>query len=523
MGKTFFTPGFWVLGRLSFNGGYLLLGILFLLPAGVLAFAPGAREDLLPIAGALLALAAYLLVAQARFMSGGIARLVRVTDRVASGELVTVSHKQAAETDRHDSARLWGSIMRMNENLAIIVRQVRSSAEMIESGAGTIAEGGHQLSERTQEQAASLEETASGMEQLASSARQNAEHCARAAELAGASREVAADAARRMQDAAATMAEIDASSRRVGEILSAVQGIAFQTNILALNAAIEAARAGHQGRGFAVVAGEVRNLAQRSAEAAQEIQALVTQSTASVQKGRQLVGAAESTMSQLLSSVQQVGEVIADIAHASREQSAGVAEIGRAIAQVDAATQQNAALVEESAGAAESFRHEARQLVEAVDRFKTDRAEDRGKVVALVKAAAEHLRKHGRQKACADFNDRGGAFVRGEHYVVVLDRDCVRLSFAPDPRTVGQNDSELRDADGRHFSRTVVAMARSQASGWYDYRMNNPRTNRVEPKSMYFERVDDLVLGCGIYRNDDAPASRARGSYGAGVARLGAA
>jgi methyl-accepting chemotaxis protein len=503
MVKSLFAPAFWLLGRLSFRGGYLLVGLLFLLPLAVLVFVPAPREALLLAAAALAALAVYVLGGLGLFMSLGIERLIRVTDRVASGELVTTVHRRGAESDRHDSARLWHSIMKMNESLASIVRQVRTSAESIAVGAHTIADGNTQLAERTQEQAASLEETASGMEQLASSARQNAENCARATQLATASTEVAAQAARQMQDAAATMKEIDASSRRVGEILSTVEGIAFQTNILALNAAIEAARAGHQGRGFAVVAGEVRSLAQRSAEAAREIQALVTQSASSVQKGRSLVGAAESTMTRMVSSVDQVTQVIATIAQASTEQSAGIEEIGRAITQVDTATQHNAALVEESAGAAEAFQREARQLVEAVDRFKTDRSEERGRVVALIKAAAEHLRKHGVQRACADFSDKGGGFVRGEHYVVALDLECKLLAFAPDPSKVGNDDSNLRDADGRYFSRNTVALAKTQGSGWSDYRMLNPRSGRVEPKSMYFERVGEVVLGCGIYRTGE--------------------
>jgi methyl-accepting chemotaxis protein len=454
----------------------------------------------------LLALAVYVLAGHTVSLSVEIARLIELTERVASGELVTDVQHASGASERHESTRLWASILRMNEGLSAIVKQARSSAEAIAGGARTIAEANAQLSDRTQEQAASLEETSSGMQQLASSARQNADHCGRASRLATASCEVAGEAAHRMQDAAATMHEIDDRTRRVNEILAAVEGIAFQTNILALNAAIEAAQAGHQGRGFAVVAGEVRNLAQRSAEAAREMKALVNASTSSVEKGGVLVAAAEATMKEVAASVQEVMTVIDAIARASHEQSAGVEEISRAIAQVDEATQQNAALVEESAGTTGAFEHEARQLVDVVSRFKTDRSDERGQVVALVKAAARHLREYGLQRACADFNDRNGPFVRGEQYVVVLDAKCTRLAFAPDPSQVGRDDSQLRDADGRYFSRDMVALAQANGAAWHDYRMTNPRTGRVEPKSMYIEQVGELVLGCGIYRSDASDA-----------------
>jgi methyl-accepting chemotaxis protein len=521
--KFLFSPAFRVLGSLSFAGGYLLVGVLFLLPLAVLLLAPAPREALLPVVGILLALAVYLLAGLALFMSLGIERLIRMTERIASGQLASGGELRRGESDRHDSARLWTSIMNMNEGLAAIVRQVRASAETIAAGSRTIAEGNVQLSERTQEQAASLEETASGIEELAASARQNADNCARATELAGASRDVATQAAQRMREAASTMMEIDAGSRRVGEILSTVEGIAFQTNILALNAAIEAARAGHQGRGFAVVAGEVRSLAQRSAEAAKEIQALVGQSAGSVRKGRSLVDAAEATMEQVVGSVVQVTQVIGEIARASKEQSAGVEEISRAIALVDTATQQNAVLVEEAAGSAEAFGREADRLVDVVGRFKTDRGRDRDRIVALVKAGGQHVRTHGAAKACQDFMDPSGGFIHGEDYLFVLDLDCTLRAFPPNPAAVGRNDRDARDAHGRLFSRTTVELAQSSGSGWYDYDIVHPGTGQVRPKSVYFELVGDLVLGCGIYREDAARAPVPASLPEASLPRLGAA
>jgi methyl-accepting chemotaxis protein len=504
MGKIIFAPAFRVLDRLGLLAGFALVAALFVTPAALALWSAVPRETLVPLAVAGLLLGLYLLAALHAFMVAGIDGMISVTDRIASGELVTADAAVEGVSRRHEAARLWASILRMNESLARIVTQVRTSAQSIDGGVRTIVEGNRQLSERTQEQAASLEETAAGVEQLASSARQNAENCARASELAGASRQVAAHASERMQEAAATMEEIDASSRRVAEILATVEGIAFQTNILALNAAIEAARAGQQGRGFAVVAGEVRNLAQRSAEAAREIHGLIRRSSSSVEKGRALVDSVGATMGEVVGSVEKVTRVLGEIALASREQSAGVEEINRAVGSVDAATQQNAALVEQAAGSAAAFQRETALLIDVVGRFKTDRGEDRGRVIALVKAGVEHVRKRGVQQACADFMDRQGGFWRGEDYLIVLTMDCTVLCLPPKPQLVGDNHRDFKDASGKLFTLEKIELAKSAGRGWVDYATTNPVTGREEAKSAYIERVGDVVVCCGIYRKEAA-------------------
>jgi methyl-accepting chemotaxis protein len=474
------------------------------------------RDALSPVGlywlvGVLSLLSLSALVAMRNFASTDIADIVRITDRLASGELLGGAPVAASGT--RDASRLGESVLKINTMLTDIVRQVRSSADAVAVGSGSIAEGNAQLTERTQAQAASLEETASGIEELAASARRNAENCHRANKLADQSSEVASQASERMQQVAGTMLKIDASARRVGEILDAVKGIAFQTNILALNAAVEAARAGDEGRGFAVVAAEVRDLAHRSAEAVKEIQVLIDESIANVEAGRQLVDLAGETMARVVSSVAEVTGVLGEIARASREQSTGVEEINQAIVQADTVTQQNAALAEEAAAAAESFRNEARQLVEVVGRFKSDRNDDRGRVIALVKEAVDHVRRHGVKQACADLNDPHGPFVRGEDYVFAVAKDGTQLAFAPDPSIVGQNNIDAKDPSGKVVGREILKVVNGTGFGWVDYLFRNPATGQIAPKSVYVEAAEGIILGCGIYtREEDArPEAPRRG------------
>ncbi|MCA8961321.1 MAG: methyl-accepting chemotaxis protein, partial [Planctomycetes bacterium] len=256
------------------------------------------------------------------------------------------------------------------ENLRAMVHDVQVVACHLHEASANIAQGNTDLSRRTEAQAASLEETASTMEELTATVRQNAENARRADELALAAKVSADKGGCVVGDAVGAMSEINASSKRIEDIIGVIDEIAFQTNLLALNAAVEAARAGEQGRGFAVVANEVRNLAQRSAGAAKEIKALIKDSVAKVEEGTRLVDASGQTLSEIFNSVQHVSDLIAEIANASGEQTRGIEQINRAIAQLDHMTQQNAALVEEAAAAAESLDEQTLQLNEMMGFFE---------------------------------------------------------------------------------------------------------------------------------------------------------
>ena len=301
-----------------------------------------------------------------RSIAGPLARAVTVARTVAAGDLTTRIEVRGSD----ETAHLLDALRDMNDSLGKIVGEVDVGIHAIASASSQIAAGNHDLSNRTEQQASSLEETASTMEELTGAVRQNAQHARHANRLAASAAEVAVRGGDVVQQVVHTMDAINASSRKIVDIIGVIDGIAFQTNILALNAAVEAARAGEQGRGFAVVAGEVRTLAQRSAAAAKEIKALIDDSVNRVDAGSALVRNAGTTMGEIVSSVREVNGIIGEITAASEEQETGIAQVNSAIAAMDGVTQKNAALVEEASNAAESMRLQADRLAEVVGVFK---------------------------------------------------------------------------------------------------------------------------------------------------------
>ena len=301
-----------------------------------------------------------------RSIRGPLARAVGVADRVASGDLTGDIEVRT----RDEVGQLFAALQRMQRSLIETVQVVRRNAEGVAAASQQIALGNADLSSRTERQASALEETAASMEELGSTVRLNADNASQANALARDAASVAEQGGEVVGNVVTTMRSINESSQKIADIIGVIDSIAFQTNILALNAAVEAARAGEQGRGFAVVAGEVRALAQRSADAAKEIKTLISESVGRVEQGSQLVDSAGSTMSEVVDSIRKVNHIVADISSASSEQSQGVNEISEAISQMDHTTQQNAALVEESAAASDSLRRQAQELVDAVAVFK---------------------------------------------------------------------------------------------------------------------------------------------------------
>jgi len=336
------------------------------------------------IAAALIAAIAASLIAAvplARRTARELREASGVAGRLADGDLEA---RFGIET-RDELGDLSRSLERMRESFASMIGQIRVTTESVTVASSQIAQGNADLSTRTEQQASNLQETAASMEELSATVKNNAQTARQANQLAASASEVAARGGEAVGQVVSTMAEIQASSRKIAEITAVIDGIAFQTNILALNAAVEAARAGEQGRGFAVVAGEVRNLAQRSAQAAREIKQLISDSAQKVDSGSRQVAAAGQTMRDIVEQVQRVADLMGEISSATLQQDSGIGQVNAAVLQLDQMTQQNAALVEQSAAAAESLKAQAALLAQAVAIFKLGR---QGAVRAIAQAQA---------------------------------------------------------------------------------------------------------------------------------------
>ena len=309
-------------------------------------------------------------VAFSRTVVNPLDNAVRVSQAVAGGDLTVAQHVQGKD----EIAMLLNALHAMQQSLSRVVAGVRHNADSVAMASTEIAQGNNDLSARTEQQASALEETSASMEELSSTVQANAENARQASQLAVSASTVAVQGGDVVAEVATTMKGINDSSKKIADIISVIDGIAFQTNILALNAAVEAARAGEQGRGFAVVASEVRSLAGRSAEAAKEIKRLIDDSVQRVGAGNALAQQTGETMQEMVGAIGKVNTIVSAISNASREQAEGVIQVGEAITQMDQVTQQNAALVEEMAAAATSLNSQSQELVQAISIFQVEGA-----------------------------------------------------------------------------------------------------------------------------------------------------
>ncbi len=451
---------------------------------------------------ATLILAALLYSAIRSMLLRPLAQATHTARKLATGDLTI--RLQTKRTD--EVGQLLTSINSIGQGLANVVWNIRHGTKTLSTATNEIAAGNLDLSSRTEQQASSLEETASAMEEMTSTVKENAANAEQANQLARTASEVAVKGGNVVSEVVNTMDSINQSSKKIVDIISVIDGIAFQTNILALNAAVEAARAGEQGRGFAVVAGEVRSLAQRSSAAAREIKGLIEDSVQKVQSGSKLVAHAGETMSEVVASIKRVDNIMHEISSASREQSIGIEQVNQAIAQMDQVTQQNAALVEQAAAAAESLQSQTTELNNVVDVFKIKSGSHgtADEATEMVTRAIEAMHEKGRDATFAEINNKLGPFCDRDLYVVVYDMNGKNLAHGANPALIGKDLINAKDGAGNLFIQERLSIIKTHGKGWQDYLFLNPISKQMEAKSMYLDKYQDLIVGCGVYKEEGA-------------------
>jgi methyl-accepting chemotaxis protein len=446
--------------------------------------------------GATLCFAAWLV----RGVIGPLATAGSAAARLRAGDL----SEQGSVRGTAEMRRLLQGLHVVRQRMFDVVREVRSGTGSVAINAGQINRDNDALAKSTATQADSLQATAASMEQLAAAVRQNAGIAERAHVLVRTAADRAEHGGRVMRDVVDTMGSIRGSSHSIRDIIGVIDAIAFQTNILALNAAVEAARAGEQGRGFAVVAAEVRKLAKRCADAAQEVKALIGASVQKVDAGASHVDEASQAMSQIVAGVREVATLIAQIDTASREQSSGIDTINQAVARIDTTTQENTELVKGAARTASALRARAVALLKAVEVFQLGaRGEDDvADAIALVNAGCEFLRGQGRAAFIEEVNRLdAGRFVARDLYLMVLTLDgTVFVAHGNNPARLGTGPN-VKDAGGKYFARDIVQLARQRGEGWVDYKWEHPVTGAISTKSGFVRREGDLAIFCAVFRN----------------------
>jgi methyl-accepting chemotaxis protein len=487
--KQVFGPGAWLMRRLPLAGKLALLVIVMVVG--------GAMHEFFSVVAGLCVLAVllYLLVAFYFSFMSDLRRVIRFMEQTAAGNL----REQVPIRGRDEIADLAISMKGMVGSLSAMVASIRSNSALVAHAGKSLASGNRELSERTEQQAANLEQTAASVEELSSTVQDNSTATQQANTQAGHVRDVADQGAQAMATAVKSVEAIQSSAQRMNEIIGVIDGLAFQTNILALNAAVEAARAGEAGRGFAVVASEVRSLAQRSAESAKEIRQLIGASSDQVTASVAQIRAVGANMTDIASGIRGVAASMSQISASSAEQSSGLSEMTSAVRQLDEITQRNAQMVERAVNQAVKLEHRASTLAEAVEAFHLQQG-TADEALALVERAIAYRQQTTRDSFLRGLTDPQQGFFDRDMYVFALDRNGAYLAFGGNPAKVGTRVQDIPGIDGQGLLDAIAQQA-SHEPGWVEYDITNPATGAVQTKMSFVQQVDDVYVGCGVYKN----------------------
>ncbi len=443
---------------------------------------------------------AYLTLVFFRTSFGAVRVLQGSVAQLAAGDFATRIRLRGTD----ELSVVGQSLDAMTGRISEMVSDIRSNSSIVAQAGTRLAEDTKALSERTESQASSLEQTSASVQEISAAVRKSAQGSEAAAQMAARMSEVAEQGGQSIQSAVASMHDIQASSKRVNDIVGVIEGIAFQTNILALNAAVEAARAGEQGRGFAVVASEVRSLAQRSSSSAREIKSLIGASSGHVEAGVVQISGAGGTFEEIVAGIREVARSVQTIHTSTTEQSSGLTQIAQAVQHIDELTQQNAQMVETALHSSAQLSERAAKLAQAVASFRL-RQGSADEALALVRKGVELYAAQG-QGALAAITDPASGLADRDMYVFAFDRQGVYRAFAGKPERVGTAVRDNPGVDGDKLVRDAFEQA-ARGGGWVDYDFANPQTGAVDLKTSYVEPVsEDLIVGCGVYKSRGSAA-----------------
>ena len=493
--------GLGLMRSLSLGSKLVLVAALSVLPLVFvlwqLLLGDGSKPGLVSVLAvcAMAGLLVYILGALYLSVTQDLGVVVKAVDSMVAGDL----RQSLSATGKDELGQLIAAVGHLGRNVSAMVANVRSNAAFVNHAGKSLARGSSDLSDRTEQQAANLEQTAASVEELSSTVQENANTASRANSKASEVRDVADEGATTMAQAVQSVEAIQASAKRMDEIVGVIDGLAFQTNILALNAAVEAARAGESGRGFAVVATEVRSLAQRSAEAAKEIRLLISTSSGQVATSVDKIRAAGTTINHVVNGIRDVASSMSQISTSSAEQSASLSEITSAVRQLDEITQRNAQMVEQAVTQAVAMEGRASTLVESVALFKLQQGSAE-EALELVQRAVAHRRHLSKEAFLRDVTDATKGFLDRDMYVFVLDENGRYLAFGGNPSKVGTRVQDIAGIDGQGLLDSIIGQA-DYEPGWVEYDIANPTTGKVQAKMSFVQKVDGLYVGCGVYKN----------------------